>query len=178
MIWRLQGTCNVIINVCYRSHHHTLSLSPLNVVFTTSLAVYNDSKLTDSLPFASSIKICFSSIGYMKNLVSLNRSQRTLTLKMAAHSLNSLFIPLILLDLIVRKTTYSEVIKTYRGRSCLHWILVDISIRVYHFQSPSSNEYPQGTVHLHRDSNIQIRYYITEHFYSELKYLYLRGMPR
>ena len=110
----------------------------------------------------------------MKNLVSLNRSQRTLTLKMAAHSLNSLFI----LDLIVRKTTYSEVIKTYRGRSCLHWILVDISIRVYHFQSPSSNEYPQGTVHLHRDSNIQIRYYITEHFYSELKYLYLRGMLR
>ena len=160
----LKATYNVIFNVRYRSHYHTLSLSPLNVVFTTSLAVYNDSKLTDSLPFASSIKICFSSIGYMKNLVSLNRSQRTLALKMAAHSLNSLFIPLILLDLIVRKTTYSEVIKTYRGRSCLHWILVDISIRVYHFQSPSSNEYPQGTVHLHRDSNIQIRYYILNIF--------------
>ena len=152
----LKGTCNAIFNVLYRSHYHiTLSLRPLNVVFTTSPAIYNDSKLTDSLPFASPIKICFSSIGYMKNLVSLNRSQRTLALKMAAHSLNSLFIPLILLDLIVRKTTYSEVIKTYRGRSCLHWILVDISIRVYHFQSPSSNEYPQGTVHLHRDSNIQ-----------------------
>ena len=178
MTWRLKGTCNVILNVRYRSHYNTLSLSPLNVVFTTSLAVYNDSKPTDSLPVASSIKICFSSIDYMKNLVSLNRSQRTLTLKMAAHSLNSLFIPLIFLDLIVRKTTYSEVIKTYRGRSCLHWILLDISIRVYHFQSPSSNEYPQGTVHLHRDSNIQIRYYITEHFYSELKYLYLRGMLR
>ena len=59
---------------------------------------------------------------------------------------------------MVRKTTYSEVIKTYRGRSCLHWILVDICIRVNHFQSPSSNEYSQGTVHLHRDSNIQIRY--------------------
>ena len=174
----LKGTCNIIFNVRYRSHYHTLSLSPLNVVFTKSLAVYNDSKLTDSLPVASSIKICFSSIDYMKNLVSLNRSPRTLALKMAAHSLNSLFIPLILLDLIVRKTTYSEAIKTYRGRSCLHWILVDISIRVCHFQSPSSNEYPQGTVHLHRDSNIQIRYYITEHFYSELKYLYLRGMPR
>ena len=165
----LKGTCNTIFNVRYRSHYHTLSLCPLNVVFTKSLAVYNDSKLTDSLPVASSIKICFSSIDYMKNLVSLNRSPRTLALKMAAHSLNSLFIPLILLDLIVRKTTYSEVIKTYRGRSCLHWILVDISIRVCHFQSPSSNEYPQGTVHLHRDSNIQIRYYITEHFYSELK---------
>ena len=178
MTWRLKGTCNVILNVRYRSHYNTLSLSPLNVVFTTSLAVYNDSKPTDSLPVASSIKICFSSIDYMKNLVSLNRSQRTLTLKMAAHSLNSLFIPLIFLDLIVRKTTYSEVIKTYRGRSCLHWILLDISIRVYHFQSPSSNEYPQGTVHLHRDSNIQVRYYITEHFYSELKYLYLRGMLR
>ena len=174
----LKGTCNIIFNVRYRSHYHTLSLSPLNVVFTTSPAIYNDSILTDSLPVASSIKICFSLIDYMKNLVSLNRSQRTLALKMAAHSLNSLFIPLILLDLIVRKTTYSEVIKTYRGRSCLHWILVDISIRAYHFQSPSSNEYPQGTVHLHRDSNIQIRYYITEHFYSELKYLYLRGMPR
>ena len=174
----LKGTCNIIFNVRYRSHYHTLSLSPLNVVFTKSLAVYNDSKLTDSLPVASSIKICFSSIDYMKNLVSLNRSQRTLALKMAAHSLNSLFIPLILLDLIVRKTTYSEVIKTYRGRSCLHWILVDIGIHAYHFQSPSSNEYPQGTAHLHRDSNIQIRYYITEHFYSELKYLYLRGMPR
>ena len=160
----LKGTCNAIFNVLYRSHYHTLSLSPLNVVFTTSLAVYNDSKLTDSLPFASSIKICFSLIDYMKNLVSLNRSQRTLALKMAAHSLNSLFIPLILLDLIVRKTTYSEVIKTYRGRSCLHWILVDISIRVYHFQSPSRNEYPQGTVHLHRDSNIQIRYYILNIF--------------
>ena len=165
----LKGTCNIIFNVRYRSHYHTLSLCPLNVVFTKSLAVYNDSKLTDSLPVASSIKICFSSIDYMKNLVSLNRSPRTLALKMAAHSLNSLFIPLILLDLIVRKTTYSEVIKTYRGRSCLHWILVDISICVCHFQSPSSNEYPQGTVHLHRDSNIQIRYYITEHFYSELK---------
>ena len=160
----LKGTCNAIFNVLYRSHYHTLSLSPLNVVFTTSLAVYNDSKLTDSLPVASSIKICFSLIDYMKNLVSLNRSQRTLALKMAAHSLNSLFIPLILLDLIVRKTTYSEVIKTYRGRSCLHWILVDISIRVYHFQSPSSNEYPQGTVHLHRDSNIQVRYYILNIF--------------
>ena len=160
----LKGTCNAIFNVRYRSHYHTLSPSPLNVVFTTSLAVYNDSKLTDSLPVASSIKICFSSIDYMKNLVSLNRSQRTLALKMAAHSLNSLFIPLILLDLIVRKTTYSEVIKTYRGRSCLHWILVDISIRVYHFQSPSSNEYPQGTVHLHRDSNIQVRYYILNIF--------------
>ena len=160
----LKATYNVIFNVRYRSHYHTLSLRPLNVVFTTSPAIYNDSKLTDSLPFASPIKICFSSIGYMKNLVSLNRSQRTLALKMAAHSLNSLFIPLILLDLIVRKTTYSEVIKTYRGRSCLHWILVDISIRVYHFQSPSSNEYPQGTVHLHRDSNIQIRYYILNIF--------------
>ena len=174
----LKGTCNIIFNVRYRSHYHTLSLSPLNVVFTKSLAVYNDSKLTDSLPVASSIKICFSSIDYMKNLVSLNRSQRTLALKMAAHSLNSLFIPLILLDLIVRKTTYSEVIKTYRGRSCLHWILVDIGIHAYHFQSPSSNEYPQGTAHLHRDSNIQIRYLYTENFYSVLKYFYLRGMLR
>ena len=174
----LKGTCNIIFNVRYRSHYHTLSLSPLNVVFTKSLAVHNDSKLTDSLPVASSIKICFSSIDYMKNLVSLNRSQRTLALKMAAHSLNSLFIPLILLDLIVRKTTYSEVIKTYRGRSCLHWILVDIGIHAYHFQSPSSNEYPQGTAHLHRDSNIQIRYLYTENFYSVLKYFYLRGMLR
>lgn len=58
----LKGTCNAIFNVLYRSHYHTLSLSPLNVVFTPSLAVYNDSKLTDSLPVASSIKICFSSI--------------------------------------------------------------------------------------------------------------------
>lgn len=162
MIWRLKGTCNVILNVCYRSHYHTLSLSPLNVVFTTSFAVYNDSKLTDSLPFASSIKICFSSIDYMKNLVSLNRSQRTLALKMAAHSLNSLFIPLILLDLIK---------KTYRGRSCRHWILVDISIRVCHFQSPSSNEYPQGTVHLHRDSNIEKRSIIYWTFLLSIKVL-------
>ena len=97
-------SCNVILNFCYRGHYHILSLkSPVNVVFTTSLAVFTDSKLTDSLPVASSIKICFSSIDYIKKTVSVNRSQRTLALMMAAHSPNSLFIPLILLDLIMRK---------------------------------------------------------------------------
>ena len=60
------------------------------IVFTTSLTVYDDSKLTDSLPVASSIKICFSSIDYMKNLV----SETNVSPEDGSHSLNSLFIPL------------------------------------------------------------------------------------